>query len=382
MKGPVVILAPNASHPPMDGASYRSWSIAKEFSRAGLECYYFTKEEFLKFLPDGSTEKIQSVRNNRGKNWAALRTLVLGSHYLVEKHLPRLWKRHAQQLLVKIKPNALFITFLWTWDKNWYEPKIPLYLDTHNYDPEWWDNLRRSSRDWMSKRVCDLSCAYALKMLSELPTDTKLTHVTALDRKRYLSHRSDLPSLVLANGCDIQFRSSTPDYTSTRKRLYFLGALNIRISRDGLFYFAERFWPELKDTAEMHVFGSGENSEVEALCASNKWTLHRNLTDEALAKELEQMHYLVLPFSYSAGSKLKLINACGKGIPVIATSHGVSGFESLPPTVFVSEEPTEWKEKVSGPVAPTKMDLAECREFAEKFSWQRLINDTGLLDSI
>jgi hypothetical protein len=104
------------------------------------------------------------------------------------------------------------------------------------------------------------------------------------------------------------------------------------------------------------------------------------LPDDDLAKELGRMHYLVLPFSYSAGSKLKLVNACGKGIPVIATRHGVSGFESLPPTVFVSEDPSGWRGKVMSPAAPTDIELRKCGKFAETFSWQRLVTDTGILE--
>jgi hypothetical protein len=40
---------------------YRSWSIAKELSCAGAECYYFAKEEFFKVLPGGVAEKIEAV---------------------------------------------------------------------------------------------------------------------------------------------------------------------------------------------------------------------------------------------------------------------------------------------------------------------------------
>jgi hypothetical protein len=381
MKGPVVILAPHASHPPMDGASYRSWSIAKEYGRACPDCYYFAKEEFLKVLPDGTTQKLESVKSRQGKNWCALRALALGSHYLVEKHLPDSWIRQAHRQMAQIKPAMLFISFLWTWNSRWVEtPGMPIYIDTHNYDPEWWGNLKRSSGNWLSRRVCDLSCTYALKMLAELPAGTKLVHVTSADRKRYLSHRPDLQHLVLANGCDLQFRPSSPDYTQPRKRLYFLGALNIRISQDALRCLEERFWPTLKDVAEMHVFGSGEGPEVEAMCTANGWTLHQNLPDDALGKELDRMHYLVLPFSYSAGSKLKLVNACGKGIPIIATSHGVSGFEALPSTVFVSENPEDWKAKVVSPLAPTDAELRECQTFAESFSWHRLCADAGILE--
>jgi hypothetical protein len=381
MKGPVVILAAHSSHPPMDGASYRSFAIAKEIRRSGAECYYFAKEEFFRMLPSGETERIDAVQSNRGKNWSAFRALVFQSHYLVEKHLPKTWVVKAMHWLEKIQPTMLVITFLWTWSPRWTAGNnIPIYLETHNYDPEWWSNLKRSSGNWLSRKVCDLSRDYALRMLAALPSGIKLIHVSTADRERYLPFRPDLEHIVLANGCDVGFRKSAPDYGAPRKNLYMLGALNLRITLDALKYFADQFWPSLKDIATMHVYGSGAASEVEALCEANGWKLYKSLSDDTLAQELERMHYLVLPFSYSAGSKLKLINACGKGIPAIATSHGARGFDALPPTVLVSEDPAEWVARIRRPEPPTPEELAECSRFAEAFSWSRLVADSGILN--
>ena len=380
MKPPIIFLAPDASHPPMDGSSYRSWSIAREASLAGENCYYFAKERFYKITPGGTTEQIDTVRSNRSKPWSALRSVLFGSHYLVEKHLPAAWVDRATRWIGQLDPGMLYMHLIWSWRPGWAGGRpVPVYIDTQNYESEWWGNLRRSSTNWLSRRVCDNSNAYALKTLAALPPSTTLVHVSTADRDRYAAHRPDLRHVVLANGCDVQPRRSAPSYAAPRKRLYFLGALNLKMTGDALQYFSERFWPALAGCAEMTVFGSGDSPTVDALCQANGWALRKNLSDDALKQALEGMHYLVLPFSYSAGSKLKLINACGKNIPVISTRHGVTGFDAPPPTVFVSEDPAEWAVRVRREEPPTSADLAECQRFADEFSWGHLVKNSGLL---
>ena len=60
----------------------------------------------------------------------------------------------------------------------------------------------------------------------------------------------------------------------------------------------------------------------------------------------ERAHFALLPFSYGAGSKLKLFEAVGRGVPVVATLAGAAGLEELPPNVFVSNSPDEWARHV------------------------------------
>jgi hypothetical protein len=95
--------------------------------------------------------------------------------------------------------------------------------------------------------------------------------------------------------------------------------------------------------------------------------------DDDLTQLLEGMHYLVLPFTYGAGSKLKFIDACARGIPVISTPPGVCGFPNLPPTVRISEDPQQWASWISSPQGPTQAETSACLNFAKEYSWDNLV---------
>ncbi len=139
----------------MDGASYRLWSIAKALGQTETECYYFAKEVFLKFSPQGGTETIATLHNNRGKKESALRTLFFRSHYMAERHQSPGWNKTVDQWLERIKPELLYVSMLCTWKPRWKEAVSgPIFIDTHNYDPEWWANLKRSDSNWLSQTWC------------------------------------------------------------------------------------------------------------------------------------------------------------------------------------------------------------------------------------
>jgi hypothetical protein len=297
----------------------------------------------------------------------------------VEKHLPADWFQAARNWVHQTQPDLLYVNFLWAWDREWSpNENRRVVVDTHNYDPEWWGNLERGNANPLARLACRLSLGYVLKVLARLPVQVSLAHVSEADARRYRHHRPDLRHEVIPNGCEVSPRPITPDYGATRKRLYFLGALNLQITLDALKLFAERYWGGLKEWCDLSVYGSGESPEVDGLCGRHGWRLGRNFSDEALTRELEGMHFLILPFGYSAGSKLKLINACGKGIPIIATPEGVSGFESLPPTIHVAREAPEWHRFVREYPGPTNAEKTACLEFARTFSWRTLVQSSGL----
>ena len=85
------------------------------------------------------------------------------------------------------------------------------------------------------------------------------------------------------------------------------------------------------------------------------------------------MHYCVLPFSFASGSKLKFIDACARGISVISTGHGVTGFTGLPPTVKVSEDPNQWASWICYSKGPTEIEVSACLDFAKEYSWDNLV---------
>jgi hypothetical protein len=143
------------------------------------------------------------------------------------------------------------------------------------------------------------------------------------------------------------------------------------MNQDALFNFSRVFWPSLRGIACMRVVGSLPPAAVTALCAAEGWELCPNVSDAELEGFYASAHYAIAPFAYGAGSKLKLMEACGRGVPVLATQAGVTGVATLPPCVHVADEPKEWQRIVQD-WAPTPLAVRQTLDFAEQVSWPSL----------
>jgi len=308
------------------------------------------------------------------KTLYALIALITNQHYICAKHISFFTKFLIFLLNSFFVFDVYYIHFLWSFRsiKKHIKGKI-LVIDTHNYDPDWWDNLEASSKWPWEKLLCRISKQRILEILADLPKNTLLVHVSQEDADKYRTHRPDLTHLVLPNGCTMRPRSSAPAYPAPIKKIYFLGALNLQITRDAILHFDKTFWPQFSAFCEFHLIGSGPTAFWKPFCAERGWHLHNNVPDDDLTRLLEGMHYLVLPFTYGAGSKLKFIDACARGIPVISTPPGVCGFPKLPPTVRISENPSDWAKWISSSQGPTRAETSACLTFAKEYSWDKLV---------
>jgi hypothetical protein len=237
---------------------------------------------------------------------------------------------------------------------------------------EWFENLMAREKSVLGRMVCRNSIRYALRAIDGLDAATELVHVSERDHDFYAAKRPDLVHWVLPNGCFVKPRPATPDYDARTKQLFFLGSLSTSMNQDALAMFADIFWPVLKNETAFTVIGSNPPQSVSALCEKNGWALLANPNGRELDRYLERMHYAVLPFPYGAGSKLKLLDACGQGIPVLATGGGVTGFVNLPAGVFVSEDPDEWLQKLRKN-SFSQSDREGLLEFARSSSWENLV---------
>ncbi|MEP6668272.1 MAG: glycosyltransferase [Chthoniobacter sp.] len=369
----LVILAPHCELPARDGAAIRSYEIARGLA-AGMEETHFLAKRTTMNLPAGDVQPFPG--GERSSVLAALGSAVTATHYLVLKHMPGAWQQAVAQRVGALQPDLIVVNFLWAW------PLVAeiagdarVFIDTHNFDPEWWNNLARHSRNPLKKLVCRHSLQAILRTLRELPAGTGLIHVSERDAAAYRELRPDLEHLVLPNGCTLRPRQKRPDYRAQKKRLYFLGLLSVQISFDALEFFAREFWPQLQEAAEFFVLGAHPSAGVRQLCAQHGWQLRENLAEEELAGLIEEMHFAVLPFAYGAGSKLKLVDACGRGVPVLATESGVKGFTGLPGTVLVSGSPEEWRQRLEEFSTFDDGAVEETLDFAARYSWEKLTAD-------
>jgi hypothetical protein len=367
------IFAPHLNPRLPDGAGFRAVSIWNILRFLFRQSCLFSRIEYSYFERDVLLFRA-NLPHFSSKTSAALFSLFCFRHYIQTKHIGFFTKKFLRILLKKSQYRVFYIHFLWSYPSiARYTNNKVLVIDTHNYDPDWWDNLQAAVNWPWEKHLCRISKRRIFEILKQLPKNTILVHVSKEDSDKYRLHRPDLTHLILPNGCNLQPRTSRPNYTHPKKRLYFLGALNLQITRDAILHFDKTFWPQFSSFCEFHLIGSGPTAFWKPFCKERGWHLHNNVPDDDLTRHLEGMHYLVLPFTYGAGSKLKFIDACARGIPVISTPSGVCGFPNLPPTVRISEDPQQWASWFSSPQGPTEAETSACLEFAKEYSWDNLV---------
>jgi Glycosyl transferases group 1 len=307
------------------------------------------------------------------KSITALSALLTGRDYWQSKMLTPVFRQAFTELRAK-DFEATIIHFLYGLPllSKWRGEQMRLVIETHNYDPAVYNALRTAAGNPLFRLLCARAVRTSFAALHGLPKGTTLVHVSDSDSEAYRKIRPDLNHVVIENGCRVAPRASSPDYTGPgEKRLLFVGSLSAQMNQDALFHLSRVFWPSLRGLARMHVAGSNPSLAVTALCAAQGWELHPNVSDAELADLYAATHYAVAPFAYGAGSKLKLMEACGRGVPILATRAGVTGLAVVPPCVHVSDEPAEWQLVVqSGP--PTPQALKETLDFAEQVSWPHL----------
>jgi glycosyltransferase involved in cell wall biosynthesis len=368
----IIDIAPNAFLPPKDGADRRAWHLFEGLTAAGVKGSFIGRT-----MAAGSS--CIPLAHSPPTSWrdrkalAALVALVSGRDYWSLKMI-RPGVRRALNEVLPEPYDVVILNFLYSFPLLKRIPKpYRLLVDTHNYDPAFYSTLAGNTRNLGLRILCRRAVSNSNRALQILPKGTVMVHVSDRDAEFYERHRPDLDHVVVENGTTIKPRKCAPDYGVGCKRvLMFVGSLSAKMNQDALLHFAKHFWPQIQKVAEFRVVGSLPTNGVRVLCAQAGWTLHENVSDENLDHLYEKAHFSVLPFAYGEGSKLKLFEACGHGVPVLTTRPGAVGVSNLPPLVTVSDEVDAWLARIAEIRSLPESDVAQTLAFAEQYSWTKL----------
>lgn len=355
----------------MDGADKRSWNLYTNLVAGGTQARFVGRRIWV-------TGDAEPVVHSAASSWrdrkaiTAIMALLTGADYWQL----RLLRPGAHHIAVQegVTADAVLVNFICCQPllRAFAGRRIRLVFDTHNYDPVVYANFRKAARNPMTRLLCQRAIRTSRRALAALPTGTVLVHVSEEDARAWRQDRPDLRHEVVENGCEILPRTERPSYQANEVRqLMFVGSLSAQMNQDGLHHFSEKFWPGLRDRVQFRVVGSNPSPGIAALCRENGWDLWPNVSESRLTEAYAKTHFAVLPFTYGAGSKLKLLEACGRGVPVLSTIAGTVGVLGLPASVVVSDDPSEWRRATLTEWEPLRA-ATELVAFSNRFSWKNL----------
>jgi len=200
---------------------------------------------------------------------------------------------------------------------------IPAVLD--HVDVRWRKQLRVARRAGGPHR-----CAAYLKALVLWADDVFLSAqarsnlVASPDETRLLWPVHGVS--VLPNGYD--FPVSLPNGPPREASLLFFGSLFYEPNRDGIEWLCREIWPSVAASypgAHLDVVGLGGDRLAEVY-SSDTVTFHGFVDD--LDPLISRAAALVVPLRIAGGTRIKILEAWAKGLPVVSTTIGAEGLET------------------------------------------------------
>lgn len=119
----------------------------------------------------------------------------------------------------------------------------------------------------------------------------------------------------------------TPPPSEANEIVLFVGSADHPSNVEGMRWFLSECWPEIakmRPNARFRLIGSGAWGTI----LGNFWTTAADIVgfSEDLASEYAAARVVVAPVFDGGGSKIKVIEACAFGRPVVAARHSSGGF--------------------------------------------------------
>jgi len=128
-------------------------------------------------------------------------------------------------------------------------------------------------------------------------------------------------------GDDSQLQLPSIRFEDTQKVLLYVGTLNWEANVDGLLWFFDKVWPQVKarqPDVQMKVVGSKPDPRLTAAAAHDTSIQFTGFVED-LEPLFASSRLFLAPLRFGSGIKVKVLNAMCRGLPTITTPVGAEG---------------------------------------------------------
>jgi hypothetical protein len=374
----IIFLAPHLEYPPRNGGDIYIERLGRYLSNY-RKVVILAKNKQMTYNCGAIVQEIPFRNEMRSKTLAAVRTVWRQSHYLMERFITNNFLRQARKLIEENREATILCSYLITTK---ILEEIPFTIKkqaviTHNDEIVWFQNQRNFSNNPFQKIVAWLSEQWVAKFLTQNANKYLFVHINELDFVGYEKRIPTHQAIIIPAGVDIVILLPPPAWDGTL-RLLFVGSLSTPTNYDALVFFKKKFWPAIKkqfeNQVQVYVAGSRPNQALRRLCAAQGWPVYADISDEDLHTLLGQATFAILPFPYTTGAKIKLLNSLTNGLPVLGTTmmNYLPGQDFLPN--LYSNNPEEWVRHLSHYIGTgiLMQNREACQQFAIQYSWKKI----------
>ena len=329
-----------APYPPKGGASQRSYNMLKQLSKyadvsllslapyskiasffnnyeAGIEEIEHELGKYcdeIRLIPHGRHKR------QTAKTLNALKSLVRNDSYDVVCLESKELETSLTKALAENNYDAIHLDTigLWPYVANL---DIPLILNHHNIESQMLQR-RASKTSWPLSQYIRSQESKLQKLEIQAGAKARINVTCSRDDGQRLSEIGIDNVAEIPNGVDLSYFSRRQNYQATESGidLIFAGGLEWYPNRDAMIFFAKKVWPQLKAKAQaatMTVVGRGSIPLLNDIAATDSSFKVAGFVPD-VRTYLEQASIYVCPIRDGGGTKLKVLDALGMGIPLIA----------------------------------------------------------------
>jgi glycosyltransferase involved in cell wall biosynthesis len=168
---------------------------------------------------------------------------------------------------------------------------------------------------------------------------------------------------LIPNGLDFP-ALPPPGHPRTGRNVLFIGALYYGPNVAGLRWFCKSIWPKLlrlEPEAHLHVVGQAEKSLGSLPLTTPNATFHGFLPDADAI--WQQSDVCIVPLKIGSGTRLKIIEAWARGVPVVSTTIGAEGLGVVSgQQALLADDPADFTEAVASVLQNSQLSTRLVKE--------------------
>jgi glycosyltransferase involved in cell wall biosynthesis len=130
-------------------------------------------------------------------------------------------------------------------------------------------------------------------------------------------------------GQDEQIALPLPVWEETQEALVYVGTLTWEANIDGLLWFTEGCWTQLKEqfpALKLYIIGRNADGRLVDMAGKYPDIILTGFVED-LEDYLPKCRVNIIPLRFGSGMKVKTINGLCRGIPMVSTSIGTEGLK-------------------------------------------------------
>ena len=183
-------------------------------------------------------------------------------------------------------------------------------------------------------------------------------------------------------GDDSQLALKELSFDSTREQLFYVGTLSWEANVDGLLWFFDEVWPQLKHKRpllEFLIAGGKPDPRLVEAASKLEGIQFLGYVDD-LEPYFKSSRLFIAPLRFGAGIKVKVLNTMCRGLPIVTTSVGAEGLAVKHlQHIAIANNPEETSNNIDRLLEDSNLwELIrdESRNIVKaKYTWKRVLGD-------